>query len=103
MQVILIVRGVLYRCISARSVVLLVVYQTWYMFLVRSCFFFAEGNHDYWDTNWRLNRGEVAAAEAHHPNYLQRKVRKIHGTYFSFEMDREGDRQRERERDRDEL
>lgn len=32
------------------------------------------GNHDYWDTNWRLNRGEVAAAEAHHPNYLQRKV-----------------------------
>lgn len=33
-------------------------------------FFFA-GNHDYWDTNWRLNRGWLAASEAHSPNYFQ--------------------------------
>ncbi|CAK9098859.1 UPF0046 protein C25E10.12 [Durusdinium trenchii] len=32
------------------------------------------GNHDYWDTNWRLNRGWVSEAEASNPNYFQSKI-----------------------------
>jgi len=36
--------------------------------------FVISGNHDYWDTNWRLNRGALDASEAEHPNYLQWKV-----------------------------
>lgn len=32
------------------------------------------GNHDYWDTNWRMNRGWLSASEAHSPNYFQSKI-----------------------------
>ncbi|CAK9018717.1 unnamed protein product [Durusdinium trenchii] len=36
--------------------------------------FIIAGNHDYWDTNWRLNRGWVSEAEASNPNYFQSKI-----------------------------
>eukprot|EP00490_Sorites_sp_Unknown_P026408 CAMPEP_0114643980 /NCGR_PEP_ID=MMETSP0191-20121206/3704_1 /TAXON_ID=126664 /ORGANISM="Sorites sp." /LENGTH=319 /DNA_ID=CAMNT_0001856373 /DNA_START=12 /DNA_END=971 /DNA_ORIENTATION=- len=36
--------------------------------------FIIAGNHDYWDTNWRLNRGWLAEAEARKPDYFQSKI-----------------------------
>jgi len=32
------------------------------------------GNHDYWDTNWRLNRGHLSDDAALDPEYFQRKI-----------------------------
>ena len=32
------------------------------------------GNHDYWDTNWRLNRGHLSNEAAQDPAYFQRKI-----------------------------
>ena len=32
------------------------------------------GNHDYWETNWRLNRGALSDATAQSPNYFQQKI-----------------------------
>jgi len=32
------------------------------------------GNHDYWETNWRLNRGALSDATAQSPNYFQEKI-----------------------------
>lgn len=36
--------------------------------------FIIAGNHDYWDTNWRLNRGWMAESEAQSPDYFQSKI-----------------------------
>ena len=36
--------------------------------------FVIAGNHDFWDTNWRLNRGWLADTEAQHPGYFQSKI-----------------------------
>lgn len=32
------------------------------------------GNHDFWETNWRLNRGALSDATAQSPNYFQEKI-----------------------------
>ena len=32
------------------------------------------GNHDFWDTNWRLNRGHISSEVAQDPNYFQYKI-----------------------------
>ncbi|CAK9110320.1 Metallophosphoesterase domain-containing protein 1 (Adult brain protein 239) (239AB) [Durusdinium trenchii] len=36
--------------------------------------FIIAGNHDFWDTNWRLNRGWMSQAEAQSPEYFQSKI-----------------------------
>eukprot|EP00438_Fugacium_kawagutii_P033193 Skav219807 [mRNA] locus=scaffold147:218959:221957:- [translate_table: standard] len=36
--------------------------------------FIIAGNHDYWDTNWRLNRGWLAESAAQSPDYFQSKI-----------------------------
>lgn len=36
--------------------------------------FIIAGNHDFWDTNWRLNRGWMAESEAQSPDYFQSKI-----------------------------
>ena len=32
------------------------------------------GNHDYWETNWRLNRGALSESTAQSPRYFQAKI-----------------------------
>lgn len=32
------------------------------------------GNHDYWETNWRLNRGALSESTAQSPRYFQTKI-----------------------------
>eukprot|EP00435_Cladocopium_sp_Y103_P038024 s836_g10.t1 len=36
--------------------------------------FVISGNHDFWETNWRLNRGALSDATAQSPNYFQEKI-----------------------------
>ncbi|CAJ1439994.1 unnamed protein product [Effrenium voratum] len=36
--------------------------------------FVIAGNHDFWDTNWRLNRGWMSVNVASDPSYFQKKI-----------------------------
>lgn len=36
--------------------------------------FVISGNHDFWETNWRLNRGALSESTARSPTYFQQKI-----------------------------